>query len=199
MIKEISKEELLNLLTGNFIGSGNYGLIVEQNDRVVYKVYYNDLRDTHCNGDMDTLTKELEEKKSNKNYLKYKEELLKKIEVLGNTKSNVIKGMLVCEDYPVGVVMKNLSTYKDFRLCFSSLSVTDQVKVLGKLKEIINELYENNISLFDFKADNIMIDTKTLDVKLVDLDGEATAYGMNENITFDECMEFIEKNSKQTL
>ena len=181
-IIEINKNQLLELLLNtNPYSQGQFGIITLI-DNKLYKLNYKDFIDTFIHRDENKLDNEvntlLEIKKTLKSGYKSPNMRMKMYSRLLKTKSNdLITGVLSYKGLFVGIEM---TYYKDF----VTLSVADKIvskeevnKYMNIIDNLISDLIQHNIIPCDIKEENILINTKTSEVKLIDLDGNETIYG----------------------
>lgn len=182
-IVEITKEQAIDYLSDkeNIIGQGTYGILYKYNDTTLIKLYYKDYIYTYFTLDSKIFEKEIE---ANLNVIKSLKELgikhnnklekLKKLHCILQLTDcyNLIKGVVTYKNYPVGVLLEYYKDYQTLKEIFFYLSIKEKITVLEKIKSLIESLMENNIYLEDIKENNIMVNKNTLDVKLIDLDGE---------------------------
>ena len=67
---------------------------------------------------------------------------------------------------------------------FDNLSCSEKIKVLKRTKELFIELMDNDIYPTDICEDNILVNPKTLDVKMIDLDDPLTIIEDRETAEF---------------
>jgi len=200
-IIEITKEQVIDYLSDkeNIIGQGTYGILYKYNDTTLIKLYYKDYIYAYFTLDSKIFEEEIEgnltiinsfKKQGIKNIDKLEE--LKKLHCILQLTDcyNLIKGVVTYKNYPVGVLLEYYKDYQTLKEIFFYLSIKEKTIVLEKIKSLIENLMENNIYLEDIKENNIMVNKNTLDVKLIDLDGEQVRI---EEKSYVETHPFIKK------
>ena len=181
-IIRISASELIYQcsLKGN-IGSGSQGIVNKYNDDTALKIYYSYIFNAYETLNSNILIDEIEKLKKiecelnrTRGYI----ERLKQLKILYKkllvTKSPIIKGVAMCYDFPVGLFLQYYNGYETLSKCFDSLRLSDKKIVLGRVKELIDDLMDHDIYPTDLHLDNIIINKETLSVKLIDLDDYKT-------------------------
>ena len=171
-IIEISKQELINFLSNkkNYYDHGAFGILFEYNDSTLLKIYYEDIFNTYTTLDSNKLDQEIINININK-----LEQLKKIYTTLKKTKTNsLIKGIITYNGYPIGILLEYYKNYLKLSIAYKKLNQNAKIKVLSNIKELLNNLFENDIYPTDIKEDNILINPDNLDIKLIDLDGIET-------------------------
>ena len=200
-IIEITKEQIIDYLSDKeiIIGQGAYGILYKYNDTTLIKLYYKHYINTYFTLDSKIFDEEIEDNLNAIKILKQfgikhidKIEELKKIHsILQLTDCyDLIKGVVTYKNYPVGVLLEYYKDYKTLGDVYFYLSIKEKITVLEKIKSLIESLMENNIYLGDIKENNIMVNKDTLEVKLIDLDGEQVRI---EEKSYVETHPFIKK------
>ena len=229
-IFELSKEDIINEVTSNQkIGKGRYGLVTKYNNDSLLKLYYRDLQlyDFYNTGNYHILDSCVELAKlyslkrkilpnaSAAEYLEYLKNIpaseyptnydnITRLIVLGltleNTKSDIIKGLAVYNDYVVGVVLKYYKNYVSLNDIYSSLNNIQKYVILTKIKMLLNDLIENSVYPTDIcNLNNILVSKSKDDVKLVDLDDINTICGSNYNELYNDSAKTTSLNSYEFL
>lgn len=181
-IIEINKEQFLNLLLNpEPFSQGQFGIISLINGKL-YKIYYKDFIDTYLKRDDSKLDFEvnswLEAERITNFGLKNPIKRLNELKRLLKTKSyNLVTGIISYKGLLVGIEM---NYYKDYiSLAEVSKVASNQVldKYLNGCYDLIADLMSHDIVPRDIKEDNILANTTTGDVVLIDLDGNETTYG----------------------
>ena len=189
-IKKLSIKELIYhcSLRGN-IGSGCQGIINKYDDSTVLKIYYSYIYSGYNTLDPEILTAEIEDLKrieniliKNGNYIGRLGKLRYLHQKLSLTRSPIIKSIALCNDYPVGVFLEYYKDYESICKCFNSLKQSDKKIVLERIKGLIDDLVNHDIYPTDLHLNNIIIDKKTLSVKLIDLDDYKTVVEPKKHI-----------------
>ncbi|MBQ8891564.1 MAG: hypothetical protein IJ068_01720 [Bacilli bacterium] len=186
-IIELNKEQLkLFLSNPNPFSKGCNGIINLIEDKL-YKIYYKDFIDFYLyerEEEIDNAVNNWLDIESITNFgLRIPEIRLKEFERLDNTKSKgLITALLSYNGLFVGIEMKY---YKNFLKIDEAIQYLDDSAIdycLHKALELINDLLDNNIAPKDVKESNILVNPKTLEVVLIDLDGVETTYGPDNYI-----------------
>ncbi len=197
----LKKDGLLNITVDNeTIGTGEYGTVKVYDDNSLIKIYHNQIpgicTTKQCN--IDKLTEKnnkLDEmfKKYDSNYKTKLEELVEKIEKIKKTKSkDLIKDIVVYNDYPIGIIMPNYKDYINLNHIINDLDEKELMIVFEKISELFEDLLKNGIYPTDFDEKNIMIN-KELDVKIIDLDDKLTKVSGNKENNMYECLNHFEE------
>ncbi len=201
-IIEITIDELMDELKkeGN-IDRGGSGIVNDYNEDTLIKIYYSQVYRGYKSKKMYDLIKAMElnkvymnnSKLSNMIGLISKESLLTKCERLANTRSNIIKGIVLCEDYPIGVLLEKYIGYTRLNKIYSDLPRKEKVEYLSKARELVIELMDHEIYPTDMEDNNLMVNRDNGDVKVIDLDDNYTRLdpGCCSNIRA-LCLRFID-------
>lgn len=192
-IIKLSKKELISFLidTDNYYGQGTYGILKKYNETTLLKIYYKDIIETYMSLDVNKLDKEIDEllkiekqmKKINHNYEDKLQHIKKIYSHLKNSKSSsLIKGVAIYKRYPIGIFLENYKDYLLFKEVYTQLNNEQKIKILNKTKELIIDLFNNNIYPTDIKENNILINPVNLDIKVIDLDGTETRVETKDHI-----------------
>ena len=186
-IINIAREQLLYLLLNtNSLDHGVYGRLFLVNDKL-YKIYYKDFFVVCISKNSNKLEKIVD------NLLMIEKELgyglrdpytnLLKLERLLETKSkDLITGVLSYRDLLVGIEM---NYYKDYITLLEASIIVSKEELdyyIEVCYELVHDLLLHNIVPNDIKEDNIIVNIKTGDVKLIDLDDNETRYGPDDYI-----------------
>ena len=181
-IRELTKEQIMYLLINEKpLSQGQFGKLTLIGDKL-YKINYKQLIDTYLSKDESKLDEEVDSLLSIESIINsglYDAKFhAKKFERLKDTKmKDLITGVLAYKGLYVGVEM---NYYKDYISLTSARKMLDERSLnicLNHILEIIDDLLANNIVPKDIREDNILINTTTLDLVIVDLDGMETVYG----------------------
>jgi serine/threonine protein kinase len=191
-IIELKNNEIIEILkNGNVINHGQFGLLIEINENIIFKFYYKDFFKTYEHPIQSTLDKEIDlsieieqflietgcikETKLNRMFQNFKR--------LEGTKSeNLIKGIVTYKKYPVGIILNNYKEYRKLTQIYKEFDKKDRERIILKIKDLLNELYEHGVYPIDLKEDNILIKEDNLDIVIVDLDGSETRFEDKEYI-----------------
>ena len=176
---EINKENLMKLLKNKdiTIGQGTYGLVKKIDDNTLLKIYYKKIYNTYKSLNEQTLDKEISNNKEIEEFIinpLHKELRRKKLFKLYEL--SLINGIVLYEDYEIGVLLTYYKDYEELTDSFQKLSLNEKKETLSKIKIELENLMKNNIYPHDLKESNIMINLNNLDIKLIDLDGDETRY-----------------------
>lgn len=181
-IRELTKEQLMYLLINEKpFSQGQFGKLTLIGDKL-YKINYKQLIDTYLSKDESKLDEEVDSLLSIESIINsglYDAEFhAKKFGRLKDTKmKDLITGVLAYKGLYVGVEM---NYYNDYISLASARKMLDESSLnicLNHILEMIDDLLANNIVPKDIREDNILINTTTLDLVIVDLDGMETVYG----------------------
>ena len=179
---ELSKQELFELLDNEkAFAQGQYGILTQRGNSL-YKIHYKNLIETYLSKDIDKLDLEID------NYLSLPKDLFDK---LYNSKLRInefnrleltrlkgtIKNVLSYKGVYVGVEIPYLNDYITLAEARKYLDNNSLNVCLIKVLELIQDLFKMEIVPQDIKEDNIMVNLKNLDVKIIDLDGVETTFG----------------------
>lgn len=186
-IININKEQFLNLLlNSNPFSQGQFGIITLINNKL-YKIYYKDFIETYLTRDESKLDKEvnnwLETEKITNFGLRNPSTKSETLNRLLKTKShNLITGVLSYNGLLVGIEMNYYEGWITLETV-SKIAVKEELdKYLNNSYNLISDLILHNIVPRDIKEDNILVDTTTGEVALIDLDGNETTYGPDNYI-----------------
>ena len=180
-IININKEELLSLLLNRESFSGGvYGKLVLNNDKL-YKIYYKDFINVFFNRNGEKLDEIVD------NYLEVEKELgyglrdankiLEKLKRLNDTKSSeLITGVLSYRGLLVGIEMNYYKGYITLEEAALEASKKELDEYIKKCCYLVLDLLLHNIIPEDIKEDNILVNPKTGDIVLIDLDDFETRY-----------------------
>lgn len=181
-ITKLTKDQLLYLL-GNPtpLFQGEYGIISLMRDSL-YKINYKDLINTYFSFKKDCLDEEIEIllkiEELTQNGFYNPQKRLEQYQRLDKTMSNdLIMNVLSYNGVYVGVEMKYYKGYINLARAYNFLSSDDFKVCIDKAISLIINLLDNDIVFKDIKESNILVNTNTLDVVLIDLDGSETFYG----------------------
>ena len=186
-IININKEEFLNLLLNrDSFSSGVYGKLVLNNDKL-YKIYYKDFIEVYFKKNGEKLDEIVDNWLEIENELGYglrdANKMLEKLKRLEDTKSSeLISGVLSYRGLLVGIEMnyyKDYITLSEASLIVSKEELDDYIK---KCCYLVQDLLLHNIIPEDIKEDNVLVNLKTGDVILIDLDDFETRYGHDDYI-----------------
>ena len=186
-IIDINKKQFLTmLLNPKPYAQGQMGIITLIGDKL-YKIYYKDFSETYISKDKHKLDSEVSGKLAlNKTkYYDYRKpsKQLEKFERLSKTKSDdLITGVLSYKGLFVGIEMNYYEGYISLSKIASEIEEEELNKYISIIFDLANDLVMHNIIPQDIKEDNIIVNPKTKDVKLIDLDGYETIYGSENYI-----------------
>ena len=181
-IVHISRKMFLKLLLNpNPFEQGQFGIITLINDEL-YKVYYKDFIRTYLSKNENELDFEvnnaLKVENSSNMGLRSPNKRLEDLKRLLETKSNdLITGVLSYNGLLVGVVMNYYNGYTLLSDAAKSISEDELDKYIKISYDLVDDLMINGIVPGDVSEDNILVNTETGNVKLIDLDGYETTYG----------------------
>ena len=179
---ELSKQELFELLDNEqAFAQGQYGILTQRGNSL-YKIHYKNLIETYLSKDIDKLDLEID------SYLSLPKDLfdrlynsqlrIKEFNRLELTKlKGTIKNVLSYKGVYVGIEIPYLKDYITLSEARKYLDNNSLNMCLIKVLEIIQDLFKMEIVPQDIKEDNIMVNLKNLDVKIIDLDGVETTFG----------------------
>ncbi len=188
---EITKEQLLAFLfEGKIIGMGTYGIVKEINRTTLVKIYYKEIIDTYLSKDPSKLDKEIENNKSVQEILRKapnSDEIdsLEKLEALKFDylfKIGLLKGILIYNEYKIGVLLNYYKDYVKLTEISKRLSIDSLNFVMEKVKEKLDDMMKSGIYPRDLKENNILIRPEDLDVVFIDLDDSETRFEQKEYI-----------------
>ena len=181
-IIEINKEQFLNLpLNPEPFSQGQFGIISLINGKL-YKIYYKDFIGTYLKKDESKLDFEvnswLEEERITNFGLKNPIKKLNELKRLLKTKSyDLVTGVISYKGLLVGIEMNYYKDYIPLAEASKLVSNKELDKYLNECCNLIADLMSHDIVPGDIKEDNILANTMTGDVVLIDLDGNKTTYG----------------------
>ena len=190
-IINLSKKELLNLLFDpNRDFKGCYGILNVKGNHI-YKINYSNLIRTYISHNDNCLDEEIDRLLYDENGIitdiYNSKNKLKEFKKLENTlSSDLINGVLSYRNVYVGTKMKYYKDYIKLDKAKNILNKSDFIKCLEKSLLLIKSLLENEIMPLDIKESNILINPKTLDVVLIDLDDNQTIYNCSDNSYYEE-------------
>ena len=179
---ELSRHELFKLLDNEkAFAQGQYGILTQRGNSL-YKIHYKNLIETYLSKDIDKLDLEID------SYLSLPKDLfdrlynsqlrIKEFNRLELTKlKGTIKNVLSYKGVYVGIEIPYLKDYITLSEARKYLDNNSLNVCLIKVLEIIQDLFKMEIVPQDIKEDNIMVNLKNLDVKIIDLDGVETTFG----------------------
>ena len=179
---ELSRQELFELLDNEkAFAQGQYGILTQRGNSL-YKIHYKNLIETYLSKDIDKLDLEID------SYLSLPKDLfdrlynsqlrIKEFNRLELTKlKGTIKNVLSYKGVYVGIEIPYLKDYITLSEARKYLDNNSLNMCLIKVLEIIQDLFKMEIVPQDIKEDNIMVNLKNLDVKIIDLDGVETTFG----------------------
>ena len=188
-ILNISKEQLINFLvdTSIRIGEGSNGIVSIYDNQTLVKIHYLDIQNSYYSNNYDYIDEEIEEKLSFENKMKKitglskTDLLIELINKLKKSNSKLIDGIVMYKQYPIGVLMKYYKGYKTLENILLKLTNAERITIYDKIKTMLYNLVENGIYMSDIKFDNILIDEKSLDVQIIDLDDQTATVRGNDN------------------
>ena len=177
-ILNISKEQLINFLvdTSIRIGEGSNGIVSIYDNQTLVKIHYLDIQKSYYSNNYDYIDEEIEITGLSKTDL-----LIELIIKLNKSNSKLIDGIVMYKQYPIGVLMKYYKGYKTLGNILLKLTNAERITIYDKIKTMLYNLVENGIYMIDIKFDNILIDEKSLDVQIIDLDDQETTVRGNDN------------------
>ena len=183
-IINIDKKQLIKFLFDSqlIIGMGSNGIVSIFDDQTLIKIHYKDILNSYYSKDFTNVDKEIEEKLKMERELEYfglnKTNILKQlISHLDKSNSPLIEGVVMYNGYPIGIIMKNYSEYKELNEIFLELNNDEKIIVRDKIEFLLNDLVKNDIYVRDIKFANFVINKGSLDVKIIDLDDQGTVVG----------------------
>ena len=215
-IIELNKEQFIFLLSNPHpLSHGCNGIVTLINNKL-YKIYYKDFFEFYLSKNEEELEKIvkgwLEIELITNCGLKNPQVRMKDYEKLNDTKSKgLITAILSYKGLFVGIEMKYYKDFLEFDTALKYLNDNDISKCINKAFYLVNDLLNNNIVARDIKESNILVNPKTLEVVLIDLDGTETTYGPNNYIkdypynqkmvmrSFKEMVERLEKQKVKKL
>jgi hypothetical protein len=191
-IIELKNNEIIDVLkNGNIINKGQFGLLIEINENIIFKFYYKDFLKTCQQPVQSTLDKEIDISIEIEQFLietscireTKLNSMLQNFKRLEGTKSeNLIKGIATYKNYPIGIFLNNYKEYRKLAHIYKEFDKIDKEKIILKINNLLTELYEHGVYPIDLKEDNILIKKDNLDIVIVDLDGSETRFEDKEYI-----------------
>lgn len=189
---ELSNQEIITFLkSGLVIKNGQFGLIIEINEHTVFKFYYKSLYEIYQNPSKSILEQEIDTLIEIEQFLmktsSHKETKLNRMfrnfkRFEGTKSENLIQGIAVYKNYPIGIFMRNYKEYEKLTDIYGKLDKKDKEKILLKIDELLLELEGHGVYPRDLKEDNVLVKEEDLDVVLIDLDGDETRFEDEEYI-----------------
>lgn len=184
-IVNLYPQDIINLMKNkdNIINIDTDGIIIKYDEETLIKLYYKKFFNTFLNPTPKTLIDDLDTNKNIEEFLiqngKIITPLLKEIKdkviALEQTEAkDLIKGIITCTDYPVGIIIANYKDYEPLNDIKDSLNNKELKKILTTIKYLINNLMENNLYPEALNERNIIVRKSDLDVKLIGLDTRST-------------------------
>ncbi len=207
-IIKLYPQDITNLMknTNNIINIDTDGIIIKYNEDTLIKLYYKNFFNALLNPTPQTLITELDTRKKieafltkNKGIKPLLKEIQEKIIALNKTKEQgLIKGIITCTNYPVGILLTNYKDYEPLNNIKDTLTKKELQIVLTTVKYLINNLTENNIYPETINEKNIIVRKKDLDVKLINLDTKDTRIETETYINkFPHIPRNVEKNYQE--
>lgn len=207
-IIKLYPQDITNLMknTNNIINIDTDGIIIKYNEDTLIKLYYKNFFNALLNPTPKTLITELDTKKKieafltkNKGIKPLLKEIQEKIIALNKTEEQgLIKGIITCTNYPVGILLTNYKDYEPLNNIKDTLTKKELQIVLTTVKYLINNLTENNIYPETINEKNIIVRKKDLDVKLINLDTKDTRIETETYINkFPHIPRNVEKNYQE--
>lgn len=198
-IIKIEKSQLIRFLYDSSIrvGEGSNGIVSIYNKNTLAKIHFKEIEKSYYSEDFSFLSEEIAKKLSFDKKLEPlgldKLSILKKLIIhLNNSYSPLIKGIIMYEDYPIGILMEYYFGYKTLEKIIFQLDTPSRIKVYERIKFLLYDLIKNEVYPRDIKFGNIMVNKDTLDVKIIDLDDQETIVG-NRAHAKENSMKYIEK------
>ncbi len=207
-IIKLYPQDITNLMknTNNIINIDTDGIIIKYNEDTLIKLYYKNFFNALLNPTPKTLITELDTQKKieafltkNKGIKPLLKEIQEKIIALNKTEEQgLIKGIITCTNYPVGILLTNYKDYEPLNNIKDTLTKKELQIVLTTVKYLINNLTENNIYPETINEKNIIVRKKDLDVKLINLDTKDTRIETETYINkFPHIPRNVEKNYQE--
>lgn len=207
-IIKLYPQDITNLMknTNNIINIDTDGIIIKYNEETLIKLYYKNFFNALLNPTPKTLITELDTQKKieafltkNKGIKPLLKEIQEKIIALNKTEEQgLIKGIITCTNYPVGILLTNYKDYEPLNNIKDTLTKKELQIVLTTVKYLINNLTENNIYPETINEKNIIVRKKDLDVKLINLDTKDTRIETETYINkFPHIPRNVEKNYQE--
>ena len=197
-IIKIKENEILNEFKKREI-DGNC-IINKYDDNTLFKIYKKDFINTYKNGDLEKDISNLNNINNvmllnNENISQNKlNRLLLLADKLHESKSPLIKGIVIYQSNVVGILIEYYKNYK----ILSELNINrkERIKVLKQLEKLYNNLLEYKIFPMKLNEDNIMYNGS--DIKLIGLDKSDTKIATLKLLKKDQYLEInCDKNFNQ--
>lgn len=207
-IIELYPQDITNLMkdTNNIIKIDTDGMLIKYSENTLIKLYYKNFFNAMLNPAPQNLITELNTNKSietfiteNKDITPQFKEIQEKIIALDKTtEQGLIKGIITCTKYPVGILLANYKDYEPLNNIKDKLTKEELQKVLTTVKYLINNLTENNLYPETINEEDIIVRRKDLDVKLIGLDTKDTRLETESYIKeFPHIPRNVEKNYQE--
>jgi len=157
------------------VGKGAFGLLKKYDESTLIKLYYKIFLQSYHNLNSKTFDgikswhvrhDVLRLFTCSLDHLQQLYESLQKTE-----SSSLIKGVVLYDESLIAVLLEHYVGYENLGKVFSHLYEYERLFVLERAKFLIDDLMDNNIFPSDIQENNIVINPKNLDVKIIDLDG----------------------------
>lgn len=177
-IVNLTKSELENYVHNEKF-SGSHGSLSLYDKNTLIKIHYKNIESIYLLDDFSMLDSRIDElleqeerfKKLNMDTFSHFQKLIEKLNI---THSPLLEGIAMYRGYPIGVLMKYYENYKNLGDVITSLGENQKVYVTNRVEFLLYELINSSIYPRDIKMDNILINTDTLDTKIIDLDDNET-------------------------
>lgn len=183
-IINIEKSQLIRFLYDSniIIGEGSNGIVSIYDENTLAKIHFKDIEKSYYSEDFSFLNEEIAERLSFDKRLEDlgldKLSILKKLIIhLNDSHSPLIKGIIMYENYPIGILMEYYIDYKTLDKIILHLDRAPRIKVYERIKFLLYDLIEHEVYPRDIKFGNIMVNEDTLDIKIIDLDDQETIVG----------------------
>lgn len=217
----LTPQQLSNIINNNeHVSHGCYGLVVKLNNDTLLKFKYKEFIDcfnlkdnTYQLNQLNDISKKvLSHKKINKivyggidtletQYVKSLISMQPQIK-----RSSLTKAIVRVNGYCVGYLLKyhkNMVELYDY-IKNNNISNNEQNIILGKIKDAMQELVNNNIYLRDFTTRNILYCPKTHQIQIIDFEDSLICYGLKDDKycremqkQFNEIVKFISKDKAE--
>lgn len=177
-IIELSKEEVISLFLqkNKIVNFGIYGYMLPYQNNYI-KLFHKKLPNTFVTPTSTNLDREIKllqtiETITDSHPLK---KIKEKMIALQNTSSNnLIKAIITYNNYPIGVLLTKYQDYTPLLNIKNTLTNEEKITILKKIKDLLEELQNNNIYITNFNETNIIIRKSDHDIKIVNLDTSTT-------------------------
>lgn len=183
----LTPEQLMNIVANNeCVGRGTYGLVIKLDEDTLFKFKYKDLISvlnyengkfsiTNVNDLIKILTLHRNVMKvMNGNGTNYEVTLVKGLtERQPNVKkTSLTQGVVLCNGCVVGYLLKYHKNMVNLYKYLTQNNIEEKEKkiILKTIKEKMNELIENGVYLRDFTTHNMMYNSETKDVQIIDFE-----------------------------